>query len=584
MAVLLACAGSPEGLIPTPPPPTDRDVELFVQRRMVDARAFREQGRLEAAQRALERALAFAPDDPAVHRLLARVLEEQGQRSQALEHLARADALDPPAPPPPDAPLGVESEGLVVFLVGGTDPPDGADARARLPDPAAERALLTARLKTRLPWARVVQADPGSVAAARRLLYDNGARAAFSLHTERGFCGYSRKDGDFAVAWLRVAGATPQRLVAPPTTVREVMADPPAGDACLRLVLARALEKALLETEALRAAGEAGEAGEWPSPALRALFPGIGRRVALEIERGRARLVTGRVGEAAEAFRAAVVLDPEDPDARAYLREAEDTLAIARALSPDGADPRAEEGQLAFSLTPAERAIAEALLAEERRRRDELLAALVISEVEERPPGAEAVATLRPIELPDPPAPGPRLARERVEGPVEARASYGGDGSPVAVYYFAAGGTTPVLREEDTTSDGRPDRWIGYRDGVRSDVWEARAGAAAPDVHVQFGDFGMSVEVIEVDADGDGRPERVFRYAGERLASEGRDTNGDGVLDRFETFDGDGRVTVREEDLDADGHPDVRTRYRDGRLVSREIEDPKKVEALLGGE
>jgi len=55
-------------------------------------------------------------------------------------------------------------------------------------------------------------------------------------------------------------------------------------------------------------------------------------------------------------------------------------------------------------------------------------------------------------------------------------------------------------------------------------------------------------------------------------------------LDRFETFDGDGRVTVREEDLDADGHPDVRTRYRDGRLVSREIEDPKKVEALLGGE
>ena len=585
VAVVLACAGSPEGLAPKPPVPADRDVELFVQRRLMDARAFREQGRLEAAQRALERALAFAPDDPAVHRLLGRVLEEQGRRAEALEHLARADALDPPPPPPPDAPLGVESEGLVVLLVEPADP-DGADARARLPDPGAERALLTARLKTRLPWARVVQADPESVDAARRLLYDHGARAALSLRSERGFCGYSRKDGDFAVAWLRVASATPQRLVAPPTTVREVIADPPAGDACLRFVLPRALEKALLETDAVRAVDEATDAGGWPSPALRALFPGIGRRVTLEIERGRARLATGRVAEAAEAFRAAVAIDPDDPDAQSFLREAEDTLAIARALSPapGGADPAGDLGQLAFSLTPAERAIAEALLVDERRRRDELLAALVITEVEERPPGAQAVATLRPIRLPDPPASGPRLAQERVEGPVEARASYDGDGSVVAVYYFAVGDTTPVLREEDTSGDGVPDRWIGYSDGVRRDVWEARAGRAVPDVHVQFADFGMSVERIEVDDDRDGHPERVFLYADQRLASEARDTNGDDVLDRFETFDEDGRVTLREEDLDADGRPDVRTLYRDGRLVSREIEDPQKVEMLLGGE
>jgi hypothetical protein len=292
------------------------------------------------------------------------------------------------------------------------------------------------------------------------------------------------------------------------------------------------------------------------------------------------------VAEAAEAFRAALAVDPDDPDARAYLREAEDTLAIARALppGPEGAQPAGEPGQLAFSLTSAERAIAEALLADERRRRDELLAALVITEVEERPPGAEAAATLRPIPLPDPPAAGPRLARERVEGPVEARASYDGDGSLVAVYYFAARGSEPVLREEDTSGDGVPDRWIGYSDGVRRDVWEARAGGAAPDVHVVFADFGMTVERVEVDDDRNGRPARVFLYADGRLASESRDTNGDDVLDRFETFDADGRVTLREEDLDADGRPDVRTLYRDGRLVSREIDNPEVVESLLGGD
>ena len=47
------------------------------------------------------------------------------------------------------------------------------------------------------------------------------------------------------------------------------------------------------------------------------------------------------MAEAAEAFRAALAVDPDDPDAQAFLREAEDTLDIARSLSPapGGADP-----------------------------------------------------------------------------------------------------------------------------------------------------------------------------------------------------------------------------------------------------
>jgi tetratricopeptide (TPR) repeat protein len=581
VVVAVGCATGTKtvALVPVKPEPTERDVELFVQRRLSDARAFREQGRLEAAERAARRAVEVAPEDARAHRLLARILEDQGRTSQAREQWATADALDPPPPPPSDSPLSVKSEGVVVLLVDQADPGDSPGARARRPDPRVEETILRGRLGARLPLAEMVRADPASIAEARTTLMERGARAAISLRTDRGFCGYSRKDGDFGVAWLRVASATPTALVEPPTTVREVIVDPPSGDACLRLVMARALERVLVETDVVRAVMESAPSGQWPSPALRALFPGIGRRVAVEIERGRARLATGRVSEAADSFRAALEIDPEHPDALAYLREAEETMAIARALDPDGATS-AEVGDLDFTLTDTERNIAEALLAEERRRRDELLAALVISEVEERPPPPEAVAILRPVALAEAPAPGPRLARTASEGAVEARVLYADDGTVLTTYYFAVGSQDPLLREEDTSGDGQPDRWIAYQEGLRNALFEDRNGNGQPDVTVRFDAEGR-VAAIELDANDDRRPERVFRYADGTLASEARDTDGDGDLDRFETLDAEGRVVQREEDLNGDGHVDVRSTYRDGKLVSREIEDPRVVEQLL---
>lgn len=577
----LLCAGLAGGAAQAADPSAsaDRSVELFVQRRLVDARTFREQGRLEAAERALQRALAVSPDDPAAHRLMARVLEEQGRRGSAARHWTLADELDPPPPAPPDTPIGVSSEGLVVVLVDGASPA----TRERRPSRDLEAEVLRKRVATRLPWAKVMRADPESISDARELLRSHEARAAISLRTERGFCSSSRKDGHFAVAWLRVASATPQTLVSQPQTVREVFTDPPEGETCVPAVLARGLERALLETPALDAVRHGDRSGPWPSPALRALFPGIGRRVALNIERGRARLATGRIESAAEAFRSALEIDPEDPDAHAYLKEAEDTLAIARALDPgdDLAGQPHGDDLLEFSLSPAERTIAETRLDEERRRRDDLLAALVIAEVEERPPPPEAIQTLRRVEMAAPPAPGPRLARERTEGAVESRALLSEEGRVVTIYYFAVGSDVPLLREEDTNGDGRPDRWIGYENGVRRDLWEDRAGRIQPDIHVRFASDGLQIDSISVDDDGDRRPERVFRYADGQLASEARDTDGDGLLDRFETFNDDGLVITREEDLNADGHADVRTRYRNGRLLSREIENPAVVEALL---
>jgi hypothetical protein len=197
-------------------------------------------------------------------------------------------------------------------------------------------------------------------------------------------------------------------------------------------------------------------------------------------------------------------------------------------------------------------------------------------------PPPELLATLRPTEPRDP-GPGLALARERAGGDVEARALYAPDGTVLAVYYFAARaprGSPPVLREEDTRERGRPDRWIGYQDGVRRDVFEDTQDRGSPDLHLVFADGGHALERIEIDADGNARPERVFRYAEGRLRSESRDTNGDGRLDRTEVFGADGLVELRSEDLNGDGDVDVRTTYRNGRIVRREVLSPDLVENL----
>ena len=115
---------------------------------------------------------------------------------------------------------------------------------------------------------------------------------------------------------------------------------------------------------------------------------------------------------------------------------------------------------------------------------------------------------------------------------------------------------------------------------MRRDLYERRGEGPAPDIHVRFGSDGSAIESIEVDVDADGRSERVFRYTDGRLASEARDTDGDGTLDRVETFDPDGRVGCARRDLNADGRVDVRSTYQDGKLVSREIEDSAMVESF----
>ena len=76
---------------------------------------------------------------------------------------------------------------------------------------------------------------------------------------------------------------------------------------------------------------------------------------------------------------------------------------------------------------------------------------------------------------------------------------------------------------------------------------------------------------MEVDADSDGAPELVFHYRRGEVSTEARDTRGDGRLDTFDHFDGEGNVVLREEDTNGDGRIDVKSHYEQGRLQRREL-------------
>ncbi|HVP28134.1 MAG TPA: hypothetical protein VMW35_03120 [Myxococcota bacterium] len=557
------------------PPPTAEDRARFARYRVDEARQYQSQGRTAEAESSLREALRAAPDDAVALRSLARQLEEEGRGAEAAPLRAHADAVDPPPAPPPDVPLGVPAEGLLVLLAPASDDASRAEGGPRFGDPLVPDALAQ-RLALRLPGTRVVELTPTTVPEARAWLEAHRVDRILSLQVERATCGRSQKDGPFALVWLRAAVATPSGIAVAPRTWRESDGDPAQGQICVLRPLARALEKVLSDPPVRAALDGPAARGAWPSEALRAAFPVLETRLAAELERGRARLAEGRLPSAARAFERAGRVDPDDADTRAYLSGTQASLALARDLHGAPLDPGSDDdADLDSALTPAAREAAERELEQERRLRDQLLAAVAVLSGEE--PDAEQLrAALRPVELPVEETVGLRLARDAAGGPVERRALFAPDGRALASWYFDTATGEPVLREEDRNHDGRPETWALWHDGRRSEVYEDRSGSGRPDTRVLLAPDG-SVARIEMTSGPSGAPSRIFEYGSGRLVSESRDTDGDGRLDRFEKFDADGVVTERAQDLDGDGTIDVRSFYAKGKLVRREVTDPARV-------
>jgi len=215
----------------------------------------------------------------------------------------------------------------------------------------------------------------------------------------------------------------------------------------------------------------------------------------------------------------------------------------------------------------------------------------------------------RESELVDADAAGPRRALDQIAagatgggiGPVAlvdpsrlaVRTLHSPSGALIARYYFdredpagrgdPAGddaGRLPILVEEDSSGDGRLDRWTAYAGGVRTATWEERHVDGLPDLHVVYDRDGLAMVRVEFDDGGDGRPDRSYRYVDGLLAHASLDVDGDGRFDRFDHFDAQGRVELRDEDLTGDGRIDVRTTFRDGRVLKREISDPSALGSL----
>jgi len=573
--LLAACQGPGPKLASAPP--DDHHARERQSRLLLEmGRALRAEGRPDASERVLRRGLALTPESAPLERALAHALDAQGRHAEAQQARVRADALDPPPAALPSLPLAGGGAGLRVALLKSEDP-DRPDTPPTWPEPPIAQ-ILAERVATRLPRAVFDRSDPQSVASALDWLDTRDARAALSLRIDRAWCGFTVKDGRFAIAELRAVALQRGQPLAPDTTAagrrfQALVTDPPDVGDCRLDAVARAFEAVLAaHPELAEGAPQASRADEpWPPEAMRTLFPGIGRQVLAALRAGRSLLAAGELGEARDAFERASAIDPSDSLARSHLDDTRRSIALARELSEGPGGGEAIDPQLSAS----QRAAAEAALEREQARRQELLAALAVLDEDLKGPTAATLATLRPVAIREREAFGPRLARERAHADVEARAAYAPDGSVLARYYFGDGSSRPVMREEDTDGDGRSDRWITYRSDARSEIFEDGAGRGLPDLHLSFADGGTPLQRVEFDPDGDGEPERVFVYREGELHAEKSDTDGDGVLDRFDQLDGQGRLDVREEDIDGDGEIDVRSVYRGGKLVRREISDPE---------
>jgi Flp pilus assembly protein TadD len=524
------------------------------------ARALRAEGELAEAERVLRGVIAVDPANERAHSMRGEILAELGQTDEAAGARRLAQGYRTALP---TAPLDLSSHGVVVVISGS-----GLSRERTLAYLAAVQeqfaSELAGRVALRLPDAEVVKRVPASVAEARVWLGGRAPRAVIGLRGVRAFCGESNKDGRFAVAQLdgaaAAAGAGVERF-----SIRKTLYDLDPGR-CEDELAARALEDALARPEVRAALAAPAPAGAvaWSGADLRALFPALDALVAARAEAGREAMAKGRFEEALRHFDEAARLDPDDAEVESYRHETQTTLALQRELR---SAPRSFVGEAARSAARARGAdpagdALRSLLREHTPGHEQVFAAL-----DARALAAPSLASLAPETTTAPRDPddvGARLARASARGPVESRSA------PGARVWFAAGGATPLLLEQDSDGDGRPDRWIAYRGGSRRELWEDGRGLGAPDLHAVFAPGGAALERVEIDHDADGHPERVLAWTEGRLASEARDSDADGVLDRFDLYDEAGSLRLREEDRDGDGVIDVRTRYRNGHRVAQD--------------
>lgn len=138
-------------------------------------------------------------------------------------------------------------------------------------------------------------------------------------------------------------------------------------------------------------------------------------------------------------------------------------------------------------------------------------------------------------------------------------------------------GTRPIQSRIDLNEDGKIDRWEYYdQNGTLTKVGFSRGDTGKPDAWAYAAADGK-VARVEISSKGDEHKIDRWEYydataaapngdaAGTIVRAE-EDTNGDGKVDKWETYD-DGQLAAVAFDEDFNGTPDRRLTYKDGRLV-----------------
>jgi hypothetical protein len=134
-------------------------------------------------------------------------------------------------------------------------------------------------------------------------------------------------------------------------------------------------------------------------------------------------------------------------------------------------------------------------------------------------------------------------------------------------------GARVVRVEIDEDEDGTIDRWEYYTaDQKIEKIGRSRAKDGKPDQWIYQRPDG-SVERIEISTRRDGRVTRVERYEHDTMVSAEEDSDGDGLVDKWETYDGP-RLASVAFDTQHLGRPERRLTYAANGAVTLEVAAP----------
>ena len=537
---------------PRPPGPSPGARAIAARHSLETRPLLRSQGDLAMAESVLRRGLATAPDDAALHRALAGVLIELGRSAEAEPPSARADALDPPPPPPPDAPLPRSANGLLVVLV----PPVAGD---RVPQSWPDGVV-----------AATLQRAPGACACPRRrsctpIPRASPPRAAGWRASSRAPCSRCASSAPTAASLKRTAasawpgcGSRPRSRPtrsAGAARVRALVLEPRLAGGCLAEVVARALEQAL----ALPLVESALARSQAPA---RARTPWTARRRAHPVPRPRPAHRDGSSQPGAARSRAAGSRPPPPPSSapRASIPRIPTCAPISRRRARRSRSRKQLEGRRARAGAGPELVAARArrgrrALADERRRRDELLALLAVLDEDLHVPPAETARDAAPRRG----AAGhalrtearARARRRRDRGARRLRAR-----RQPALALFLRARRRAARAARGGHQPRRPARSLDRLPGRRAprDLGGRARASAGPTCTSSSPTGGDPLERVELDDDGDGHPERVFALharPAHRREPRHRWRRHASIASTASTPHGD--VVLREEDLDGDG-------------------------------